>query len=295
MSFSSISRTLLCSLSRRNLCPSVTLAEKLSKLSFTTSSQLKVEEQSSRYKRPVQPYLRFRSEFIAKVKKENPDLKLPELNQLISEEWSHLEPEIKAEYKRTYDEEMTEFKAPFKKMPRKPAGIYALFVKENFATIKEQYPQLTAQEVIGKISEQWKETPEEKKEELKQKVKEDKKQYQADVVAFEDKLSEDELDFLNHLAKDQMKKLHHEKLKLLNFPKRPGGPFIIFLNMEKENFPRGESESMKEWLKRMGMKWRNMTDEEKEMYVFVKKRATEKYEEDVENWKLEQQQKVLGR
>jgi hypothetical protein len=49
---------------------------------------------------------------------------------------------------------------------------------------------------------------------------------------------------------------------------------------------------MKEWLKRMGSKWRNMPDEEKEMYVFVKKRAMEKYEEDVENWKLQQQNKA---
>lgn len=292
MSFPAISRTLLCSLTRRNLCSSGYLAEKLSKLSFSTSSQRK-EEQSSRYKRPVQPFLRFRSEFIAKVKKENPDLKLPELNHLISEEWSQLDPEIKEEYKKTYEEEMEEFKAPFKKMPRKPAGIYALFVKENFASVKDENPQLTAQEVIGKLSEHWKELSDEKKEILKQKVKQETKQYQEDVVAFEDNLTEYELDFLNHLAKDQMKKLHQERLKLLNYPKKPSGTFLYFVNMEKEKFPRGEEESMRDWLKRMGMKWRNMSPEEKEVYSDTRRRASEEYEEDVENWKLEQQTKVL--
>ncbi|KAK3734828.1 hypothetical protein QZH41_002410, partial [Actinostola sp. cb2023] len=119
-------------------------------LSFTTSSHLHVDN-SAKYKRPVQPYLRFRSEFIAKVKKENPALKLPEFNQLISEEWTVLDPEVKADYKRTYEQEMKEFKAPFKKMPRKPAGIFARFVKENFANIKDQNPGIVAQEVIRKL------------------------------------------------------------------------------------------------------------------------------------------------
>lgn len=267
----------------------VSLTERLSKLSFTTS-QVR-DEDSAKYKRPVQPYLRFRSEFIAKVKKENPDLKLPELNQLISEEWAHLDDEIKAEYKRTYEEEMEEFKAPFKKIPRKPPGVYARFVKENFDAVKSQNPGISAQEVIQKLGERWRVTSQEEKEDIKQKIMEDTKKYESDVVAFEDSLSEEELDVLNHLAKDQMKRLHQERLKLLNFPKKPAGPFILFVNMEKDNFPRRESESRKEWLKRMGEKWRDMSDEEKEMYIFVKKRAMEKYEEDVENWNLQNQKK----
>lgn len=293
MSFPSISRALLCSFSRSQLCAFVILTDKLSKLGFSTSSQLKAEENSSRYKRPVQPYLRFRSEFIAKIKQESPGLKLQELNHLTSVEWSQLDPVIKAEYRRTYDEEMADFKAPFEKMPRKPTNVYGRFVKENFARISNQNPELSAKEVIGKLSEQWKEVSEEEKDRIKQRVVEDIEQYKSDVVAFEGKLTEDELDFLNHFAKDQMKKLHQERLKLLKFPKKPAGPFIFFVNMEKENFPRGEDESMSEWLKKMGKKWRNMSNEEKEMYVFVKKRAMEKYKEDVENWKLEQQAKTL--
>ncbi|XP_020892603.1 transcription factor A, mitochondrial-like [Exaiptasia diaphana] len=293
MNFISISRALLCSFSRNQLCPSIVLAEKLSKLGFSTSSQQNAEENSSRYKRPIQPYLRFRSEFITKFKKESPDLKLQELNHLISEEWSQLDPEIKAEYRRTYDEEMAEFKAPFEKMPRKPAGVYARFVKENFAKVRDQNPELNTQEVIGKLSEEWKKVSVEEKDRIKKKVMVDVEQYHSDVVAFQGKLTEDEIDFLNHFAKDQMKKLNQERLKLLNFPKKPGGTFIVFVNMEKENFPREEDESMSEWLKRMGRKWRNMSSEEKEMYFSVKKRAMEKYEEDVENWKLEQQAKIL--
>lgn len=292
MSFLSFSRKFLCfSLAGRGNCVTGVLVEKLSRLNFATSSQL-LGEDGTKYKRPVQPYLRFRSDYIAKFKAENPELKLQDLNKLLSEEWAHLDPEIKGEYKRIYDEEMEEFKAPLKKIPRKPPGVFARFVKENFSTIQHENPSLKAQEIIQRLGEQWKEVTEDQKRVLNKKLEEDTKRYEADVVGFEDKLTEEELDFLNHLAKDKMKKLHQHKLRLLNFPKKPGGPFLYFVNMEKDNFPRRADEEMKEWLKQMGKRWRNLTDEEREGYVFVKKRAMEKYEEDVENWKLKQQNKT---
>ncbi|XP_031561032.1 transcription factor A, mitochondrial-like [Actinia tenebrosa] len=292
MSFLSFSRGFLSSsIAVRGKCVTGVLVGKISRFNFATSSQLQAEE-DSKYKRPVQPYLRFRSDYIAKFKAEHPELKLQDLNKLLSEEWAHLDPEIKGEYKRIYDEEMVEFKAPLKKIPRKPPGVFARFVKENFSKIHLENPNLKAQEIIRRLGDQWKEVPEEKKKELNKKLEEDTKRYEADVVGFEEKLNEEELDFLNHLAKDKMKKLHQQKLRLLNFPKKPGGPFLYFVNMEKDNFPRREDENMKEWLKRMGQRWRNLTDEEKESYLFVKKRAMEKYEEDVEEWKLKQQTKI---
>jgi len=61
--------------------------------------------------------------------------------------------------KRVDELELEKKKAPAKKAPKtkRAPGAYALYVKENFAAMKEKHPDAKAPEIMSKIAVQWKE------------------------------------------------------------------------------------------------------------------------------------------
>ncbi|EDO46838.1 predicted protein [Nematostella vectensis] len=180
---------------------------------------------------------------------------------------------------------MEEFRAPYKKLPRKPPRHFSLFMRENFAKIKAENQGMSNPDIMRELGAKWRNLPFSEREEIRRKSEDAQKTYEAEIVEFEDQLSEGEREFLNVQAKDKMKELKQRKMKLLNFPKKPGTAFIYFLTMERESFPRREGEGITQWTQRMAETWRDMSDDEKEMYRMANRRAVEKYNEEVTEWK----------
>ncbi|KAF9480835.1 HMG-box [Pholiota conissans] len=75
--------------------------------------------------------------------------------------------------------------------PKRPASSYILFQNEVRKELKEQHPELSNADLLGLISEQWKQMSEEQKETYNQAMKTAKAQYSAEKQAYDNRTPEE--------------------------------------------------------------------------------------------------------
>ena len=235
-------------------------------------------------KRPAAPFALFASQHYESTREENPGTKPQQVLGLLAEKWRDLSEVEKDGYRQEFAGKLAEFNAPLRKIPRRPPGAFAVFLRENYAAVESESPNANAPAIVKIVADKWKRLSVDEKEYLKQGYAEEKRKYDQRVVEFEGSLSKDEREFLEHVKGKKMQKLHKERLKLLDFPKRPASSFALFVSMEKSKFPRGTGEQITQWFSRMAKTWREMAEEEKEVYREERKKAFQKYGNDVIDW-----------
>lgn len=79
------------------------------------------------------------------------------------------------------------------------------------------------------------------------------------------------------ISESRLKTAERKRVRDLGRPKRAMSPFLLFLNEARENLPRLEKETYRDWQTRCSKEWMNLNDAKKEPY-FTKARAlTAKY------------------
>lgn len=175
--------------------------------------------------------------------------------------------------------------AALKKLPRKPPGLFGLFVKENYSKIKaEMIPGISTREVMPALSKKWRNLPNKEKERLKQKQHTIQERYKQEVLSFWKELTTEERAYLDEKQGPKMRQLAKDRRHLLGYPKSPSSPFILFVQRSAEGL---KSASAIERAKMLGQKWKKMSAEDKEEYFEENRKAHAQHKKDIAKWKEE--------
>lgn len=246
---------------------------------FASKKELQVK-----IKRPPTAYQLFASANREQLVKLNPDRPKQEITKALHDRWREMSEEEKNPYKEDHDKQMDLYKAPLEKLPKKPPGVFGLFVKENYSRITSGLsPGSTAPDAMRELSNEWNSMSDDDKEQLKQKYENLVEEYNKQILTFEQNLTDEERAFLLQKRREEMRTLAKKKRKLLNVgkPKLPPGPFVRFM---LNSLGKVESESPVERLKILGQRWQQLSDEEKEVYIEEYRLAREKYAQDLAEW-----------
>lgn len=247
---------------------------------FASKKELQVK-----IKRPPTAYQLFASANREQLAKLNPDRPKQEITKALHDRWREMSEEEKNPYKEEHDKQMNLYKAPLEKLPKKPPGVFGLFVKENYSRITSGLsPGSTAPDVMRELSSEWNSMSDDDKEQLKEKYDSLVDEYNKQILTFDQNLTDEERAFLLQKRGEEMRTLAKKKRKLLNVgkPRLPPGPFVRFM---LNSLGEVESESPVERLKILGQRWQQLSDEEKEVYIEEYRLAREQYVQDLAEWK----------
>ncbi|XP_068681657.1 transcription factor A, mitochondrial-like [Montipora foliosa] len=233
-------------------------------------------------KRPATAYLSFYSEQLPKISEEYSALTHAEVSRIVTSRWHSMSEEEKKPYKDAYAEKMRIYKAPVNKLPKKPPGIFGLFVKEKYSSTEARNPGAKISDIMIEMSKEWKSLSETEKEKWIQERETLLQKYREELKSLGEQLSLEERAFLEKYHNRQLQKLKKEQRQLLGYPKRPPSPFILFSQRTSKGM---EELTMTERSKMLGKKWREMPEPEKDIYYEENREAREKYEKDLEEWK----------
>ena len=272
---------------------------KIQQKSFATKQKKDTSSSPAQPKRAPSPFALYVRENFQRRKEENNTIKTPQLLTTLANEWHSVSEGDKQKYraqsdqlKADYQEKLEEYKSTLPPpLPKRPvSSSYALFIKENFAKTRERNSGLSFPDAQKEMAKEWRELSEEDKDLYRRKFEEMIEEYKQHVIEYESNLKDEGREFMEKVDKEGLKKLRKKKLEFLNYPKRPGGAFVIFLAKQRESFPRGFEESQKDWVKRMSVKWNALSDEEKSVYRDVQEEKLREYRNDDEEWKNKHQQ-----
>ena len=237
----------------------------------------------AKIKRPATAFQMFASANRARLGAENPHKTPREIQSALSHEWKEMSEDGKSPYKKAHEEKMEIYIAPLKKLPKKPPTKYTLFLQENFARVQAQLsPGSGGSAVLSELAKEWNSLSDMEKDQLDQKCAKLKEDYKQQVIEFGKGLTEQELSFLQEKRGQKMQKLAKEMRQLFEYPKKPISSYFRFT---QEHLGEQEDGPLVERVKVLGQKWREMTDEEKEVYKEESRKANEKYKKDVAEWK----------
>ena len=175
------------------------------------------------------------------------------------------------------------YNATLEKLPRKPPGMFGLFVKENYSKVQAgMIPGTSAREVMPVLSNKWRNLRSTEKERLKQKYETIQEEYKQQVISFRQRLTTEERAYLDEKHGPKMRQLDKERRHFLGYPKSPPSPFILFMQKSAESL---KSASVIERAKMLGQKWKTMSEEEKEVYFEENRKAHTQYNMEIAKWK----------
>lgn len=162
------------------------------------------------------------------------------------ESWSELLPKLKKEFKKAELKDVKKKKDP--KAPKRVANVYIQFGKVMRPKLKKKFPDMKPKEIVKEISNQWADIKDTKKaEKYKQMVDEDKKRYDKEMKSYtptpgfekKEKVRKRATSAYQFWCKDERSK------------------------MEKK-FPDLKYTELR---KKMGEKWKKLSEEKKEPYL----------------------------
>lgn len=232
-------------------------------------------------KRPPNAYMMFVKEERPNIARQYPVLAPKEIMRILSSRWKAMSEQEKKPYKDAFTEKMRIYNAPLAKLPKKPPGIFGLFVKENYSTAETVNPGAKVSDVMIELSREWNGLSDTEKEEWFQKREKMMEDYNEEVKNFGKGLSVEERAFLEEKQSVLLQKLKKEQRQLLGYPRRPPSAFIFF---SQRNITGFEELTMTERTKMLGKKWQELPESEKEEYFEESRKARKKYDEDLAEW-----------
>lgn len=214
---------------------------------------------------------------------EFPDKTDNEISKNLSSNWKGRSQSENSSDERDSTNKKEIYNLALAKLPKKPPGVFSLFVKENYSKVEtELIPGVSAREVMPALSNKWKNLSNEEKEQLKQKHGKLQEEYKQQVIRFWQELNPNERAFLEEKQGPKMKQLAKERQHFLGHPKSPPSPFVLFV----QRFANGmKTSSVIERTKILGQKWNELSEREKEVYFEENHRAHEQYKKDLAIWK----------
>ncbi|XP_017757324.1 PREDICTED: high mobility group B protein 6 [Eufriesea mexicana] len=173
--------------------------------------------------------------------------------------------------------------------PKRPVSPFILYVKQIHHHFTEEEPNIKYSDVLKKASKRWAVLNPIEKEHFQ-------KQYSEKYEAYTKKLQE----YNNSITKEQ-KQLWEEKKKeyeqtsiginnkrmheIFGKPKKPSNAYLSYVMSKKSE--KDPNISFKNWMKCMAIRWKELSNEEKEPYVDQAIHLLAQYKIDLEKWEME--------
>lgn len=171
---------------------------------------------------------------------------------------------------------------------------YLRFSTEQLPRFKAKHPDAKLSELVKKIAALWRELPDEEKKVYEADSKADWKAYKEAMDKFKEQLTPSQLvSFEKEVRQKRLKKkalIKRKELILLGKPKRPRSAYNIFVS---ESFQEAKDESAQEKLKTVNQAWKNLSSDEKQVYIQLAKDDRIRYDNEMNSW--EEQMAEVGR
>lgn len=171
---------------------------------------------------------------------------------------------------------------------------YVRFSKEQLAIYKARNPEAKNSELIKKIAEIWRELPESEKKIYEDAYKADWQAYKEELNRIQEQLTPSQkVSLEKEMMQKRLKKkslLKKRELTLLGKPKRPRSAYNIFIS---ECFQGAKHGSAQVGLKSIHESWKNLTSDEKQVYIQLAEDDKARYYSEIKSW--EEQMIEVGR
>jgi len=247
-----------------------------------TNNKQPKDDNKEAIKRPATPYAAYVREKHAIVRTRYPDVKAPEVMKHVGRMWKNEPGFIKMKYKKVYETQMETYKKTVAALepPKRPAGPYAMYTKDNYALVSAQNKgkDLQALDIMKLIALRWKNESVTTKERYARSYTNAMETYQANLTEEDMQRIKEKKD--NKTARETKQVARkYGKAAASDQPKEPRvSAYSEFLRGQKGII------TGKGFLKEAGLKWRGMSDAQKAIYQKKADAAYAAYEDEVREW-----------
>uniref|UniRef100_A0A1A9WVQ1 HMG box domain-containing protein n=1 Tax=Glossina brevipalpis TaxID=37001 RepID=A0A1A9WVQ1_9MUSC len=172
--------------------------------------------------------------------------------------------------------------------PKKPLTPYFRFMMENRPKIKIENPKLPPKDIVRLVSKKWESTEPSIKTQFQEKYQKDRLKYIETRTKYEANITDEQRKEMKQLKLEMRevkeKRLMRKRMKELGRPKRPLPGFIKFVAKERVNTPPLPKQPWRDWFKKAAIKWSQLSDDEKGVYINETRKELETYRKEVALW-----------
>ena len=182
------------------------------------------------------------------------------------------------------------------KLPKYPTPAYLRHHMKEYPSVTAANPKLTVGQIGSIIGQRWRELDEVEKQIYHAEFSNDMVKYKSEIAKIEsdpelkDQLEQIKEEKSQKKLRKQYQKALQEKRQLqidLDRPKHHTNPFNIYASQKRSSMSLGLShtQNLEEFSKLIKL-WRSLKPEEKEVYIQMVRKLSEKYANDMKQWKL---------
>lgn len=179
-------------------------------------------------------------------------------------------------------EKLKALKIPEK--PKRPLSPYLQFITEKRPALLKDNPKMKLTEVIKLLSTEWKSVSDEKKEKYKEKYQKNWEVYNQEIAKYNANLSEEQKQAMHAATtekrKDKQKRNLTKLIKETEKPKRPVGPYLLYLKEQS----LAKNMSQKDLMASLKGQWAALPEAEKKKYQDEYVKENEKYNVLLRSW-----------
>jgi hypothetical protein len=274
-------------------------------------------------KKPFQPYIYFSNSIRDAIKNEHPDISFSDLGKEMGKRFKALSPEehqywkdIAAQEKEAYDRALEAYQSSLMSTDpscygirpancdnvdpnalKKPNSAYIRFSNSVRESIKQQYPEMSPNDVSREVSKRFKELPPDERKHLDSVVKKDMEVYRQMLESYNLRLAKSKTHsslpppgMSSTNPYHQSKSDNHSPLKAKkkrfvdpNAPKKPCTAYIYFSNSVRDDIKLQNPEfSFTDIAKEMGRRFKQLDPEGKKYWQDFAIREKERYDRELE-------------
>lgn len=151
--------------------------------------------------------------------------------------------------------------------PKHPPTAYFRFLKEIRPSVQVKNPKLNQMELTSVMAKMWTSLEASKKEKFIKAYNDEMVAYTDRLTKYKEGLSEDDIRVMKETkAKLKERKIaltQQKKIRSLGRPKKPLSKFLMYLHMQTD---RKQNEEYKTYLKRVSIRWQELSQSEQEKY-----------------------------
>jgi len=170
--------------------------------------------------------------------------------------------------------------------PKKPLTPYFRFLGQIRADVKNENPNLKVTEVIKLVSQRWDRLDESEKQSYISAYKNEMQSYSSILDKYKQSLTPEQKEAQQQLKLDRQllreRREKRKRLKELGRPKRPAGPFFLYLSSK---VPTGSKiTDYQDAAKKLSEAWKSMSEAEKAPYSTKYQEDLKSYEKSLIKW-----------
>merc|ERR1712083_292882 len=178
------------------------------------------------------------------------------------------------------------------KLPKVPLTAYIRYSMKEYPSVTAANPKLLVSQIASIIGQRWRELDEVEKQIYHEERSNDMEKYRSEMAEIEsDPGSKDQLQQIKEeKAKKNLEKRYRkairERKELLSDLDRPKRPLTAFNIFASQKLIGSKSKTQSEKFSELSELWAALKAEEKEVFAEMAQKLKEKYDNDIEVWKL---------